>query len=1255
MTETESARSPKVASAFAVSRGERWLYADRPLRQSDSTAIDALGLGAYADAIALLMDWKATDTPLTIAINGPWGSGKTSLAEMAEARLPFGSDWGSEHVICKFDAWANDDAPHLGAAFAAGVAKTVNRERHWWIRLLSPLPSVMLTPEQRWRRRLWFWVLAVALAATAVSWPTGGSILTTLLHPHDTVSSLGHGKAVMRLAWPALAIAVIALAQKLGPGVQAVARWIDSPKSEAARGSMQEASRQLARLIRQALRDKRRLVIFVDNLERCRPPRAVEVCEVVSQLIGHKGVVTVLIGDMDTIALSAEIKYAALESISAYRQEIGADGTTGAYGRAYLEKLIQIQISLPPPQRENLHDMLTPDSGTPQAFPAERQNQAFTARVTQRISEFILPRRWALAIGSIGVFTTIATLGADVALSAAGLVGAVISAAAQVLGETYKDYRQNRKRAEIDDAVKNKVDPAETTLRREAAVAKELERHVGKIDAREIRRRMRQRIISENHLRAELDLALLKAMPLSPRSAKRMFNHAHLLLDIGVERGIFAGQSDVSASQLATWVGLTERWPTVAAAITSDTSLAGRLEAIARGREPLNGGERLKAIQAELGVTGVDYALLEYLRGTESLSPVVRLLANFSPEHKSDELPRRLVASAEAVCSSDEPFVNGTSRFERGDLDMARAGSDTPNPETTSMHRSGSTEMLSGLCVGRSLIANNGEPADNNLAGIGEEELYIDGLSALYAERWDVAIRAFNTLLTRGHRTDEMKRRVDEVNRAKELSSLYAAARADSDAGRWADSVAKFETLIDLDPAYRDAHERMGHAQWHQEAAELRAVVAESSSVGSWEAVLDAAERLKKLNPKEPNIDELLSRARASLQTAQHYRSAVLSVDSREWLAAAQELRDIERVRGDYRDSAQLAALVNYRAAAEAPDVRQAAITTGITAPGYLNTAVFNPCYAQMAVCMSRNRIVMTDLNGSRQFTISYPILPGYPSAAFDPAGKRLATASNVSAVRIWDASTGQQVLRISNRHDELFVGGTGTPDLAFSADGCFLAASNGRTARIWDTTNGKLMYVAQHRGKVRCVAFSPDGLLLTAGGDRTVELRQAATGQKVRHLTLETVTECAAFSPDGRVFATGCRGGSVGIYSSVSGAQLLKLEHGKSVLSLTFSPNGRMLATGGHEQGVRIWDCITGTVLLEIPYSGEVRRLSFSPSGEIIAVGGLPCGVEMWQLTADPSSSLASDSLMHQKPVEISLYRPFAARALSVASRLGL
>jgi KAP family P-loop domain len=627
---------------------EPWLYADKPLEPGNQ---DALGFGAYADALALLMDWKDTSTPLTIAINGPWGSGKTSLAKMAEARLPIGSDWDAPHVICWFDAWANDDAPYLGAAFAAAVAKGVNRQRPWWVRLAMPLPSAMLSPEQRWRRGLWLGVVAVVLAAAAVFWPTGGSLLAPFLHAGNTVSGLGRGAAAARLAWPLIAVAVIVLAQRLAPSIQGVARWIDNPGSEAARGSMQDANRQLRRLIDQALRGRRRLMIFVDNLERCRPPRAVEVCEVVSQLIGHPEVVTVLIGDMDTIALSAEIKYAALESLSPGTTGTSGPGGTpgtvgggpaGAYGRAYLEKLIQIQLRLPPPLLKDLRKMLVPVAGERPAFPPNaskpKPSKPKRRSAARAVTGSLLAHPWRWTFAALGV--TIATSWVPV-IAGIGFAVAVMAAIVglrQALAQRRKQRQKEETREALDKAVSSAVKPTETELRPEAV--EELAQQVSNTDEREIRRRMRQRIISNNELRTELDHAVLEVLPASPRAAKRMFNHAHLLLDIGVERGIFATQPGLRARQLAEWVALTERWPAVAAAITGDPTLLERLEDAARdtAHQALR-PEQLTAIETGIGITGLEPSLLEYLRRSDSLMACIRLLVSFSPYPDEEAAP----------------------------------------------------------------------------------------------------------------------------------------------------------------------------------------------------------------------------------------------------------------------------------------------------------------------------------------------------------------------------------------------------------------------------------------------------------------------------------------------------------------------------------------------------------------------------------------------------------------------------------------
>jgi hypothetical protein len=67
----------------------------------------------------------------------------------------------------------HDAAPSLGAALAADVARHANRCWDPLIRLWHPLPTSMLSPQERTRRKVWLGVVGSVSRLRSTSWPTG--------------------------------------------------------------------------------------------------------------------------------------------------------------------------------------------------------------------------------------------------------------------------------------------------------------------------------------------------------------------------------------------------------------------------------------------------------------------------------------------------------------------------------------------------------------------------------------------------------------------------------------------------------------------------------------------------------------------------------------------------------------------------------------------------------------------------------------------------------------------------------------------------------------------------------------------------------------------------------------------------------------------------------------------------------------------------------------------------------------------------
>jgi WD40 repeat protein len=240
-------------------------------------------------------------------------------------------------------------------------------------------------------------------------------------------------------------------------------------------------------------------------------------------------------------------------------------------------------------------------------------------------------------------------------------------------------------------------------------------------------------------------------------------------------------------------------------------------------------------------------------------------------------------------------------------------------------------------------------------------------------------------------------------------------------------------------------------------------------------------------------------------------------------------------------------------------------------------------------------------------------------SVSWSPDGTRLATGSWDGTAKVWDASSGLELLTLRGFGGQVF-------SVAFSRDGKLATGSWDGTAKIWDAASGRgLLNFESHAGRVTCVSWSPDGKrLATASGDDTAKIWDAAGGGEL--LTLKGHTSpvhpivwancvlSVSWSPDGTRLATGSEDFTARVWDAADGRQLLTLKgHTNRVKSVSWSPDGTRLATGSYDGRVMVWDAASGRKLLTLEASGRwVWSLSWSPDGTQLATAS-DDGAKVW------------------------------------------
>lgn len=268
---------------------------DRPLQRGDRDALDFTPL---AKSLSAFVRNAATKPPLTISVDGPWGSGKSSLMNLMCADL---REFGFRAVW--FNAWHNQKEEHLLAA----LLQTVRLEA---VPQIWDPSGIGFRIHLVWNRlrRYWFPVMLVVglvvLLFLLDSWhhQTSGHYLLSDVPRFLPAALGGTGKDAGGLfarmnQWPLLGylaglIAIWPVVRKLleafGTNPAALLATISKGNRIAdldAQTSFRDKFAKEFRDVTQALGENRQLVVFIDDLDRCRPENVRDVLEAVNFLV----------------------------------------------------------------------------------------------------------------------------------------------------------------------------------------------------------------------------------------------------------------------------------------------------------------------------------------------------------------------------------------------------------------------------------------------------------------------------------------------------------------------------------------------------------------------------------------------------------------------------------------------------------------------------------------------------------------------------------------------------------------------------------------------------------------------------------------------------------------------------------------------------------------------------------------------------------------------------------------------------------
>lgn len=284
------------------------LTSDNPIRDEPK---DYLDFKRYLDPLVSLLTNPSTETPFTVGIFGTWGSGKTSLLKLLDARLQ--REHKDRFLRVWFNPWVHRAEPNLLVPLLHALHDSLDAQpTNLFKESAKKIGSVLF--------RLGAGILLKHLTAEAASLEDLDKLEEQYLQTYGRVES-----------------------------------------------EMRNLQQTLQAEATKLAKDGTKLVLFVDDLDRCEPGQIIDLLEAIKLFFDLEHLFIFLAVDKEVVDRGVQIKYKDFEFAKERAAAVGAE---------YLEKMVQLPLTLFPLHRQQVEGFVTklnPPAAIQQHLPLLRE------------------------------------------------------------------------------------------------------------------------------------------------------------------------------------------------------------------------------------------------------------------------------------------------------------------------------------------------------------------------------------------------------------------------------------------------------------------------------------------------------------------------------------------------------------------------------------------------------------------------------------------------------------------------------------------------------------------------------------------------------------------------------------------------------------------------------------------------------------------------------------------------------------------